>query len=197
MLRVRCPILLPQPWAKVRHIFTRTWSRATPRCRKTPKPGLSLTCNARLLHTNFPSTRQKPRASPRATLARFSPHRRRVLSGSRHARLPRVAAQARHRSRVAIRIDEYNAVASSPIGMRHATCVGLPMVKSRGLPGHDDVERQALRVANASADARALALADHSSVSARELAIKLLTKAALKCLLLDSARGHRPGASIP
>jgi hypothetical protein len=71
---------------------------------------------------------------------------------------------------------------------RHATCVALHMVKSRSLLGHD-VEAEARLVANASADASALALADYSSVTARELAIKLLTKAALKCLTADSARG--------
>ncbi|HEY1534300.1 MAG TPA: hypothetical protein VGF76_09785 [Polyangiaceae bacterium] len=62
------------------------------------------------------------------------------------------------------------------------------MVKSKSLPGHD-VETEAPHVANASVDASALALADYSSVAARELAVKLLTKAALKCLSADSARG--------
>jgi hypothetical protein len=54
------------------------------------------------------------------------------------------------------------------------------------------VKLRALHVPNSAADGSAVELADYSSVSARELAVKLLTEAALKCLSADSARAHGP-----
>jgi hypothetical protein len=89
-----------------------------------------------------------------------------------------------------------NAVASSAIGARHVTCVGVPMVKSRSRLEHDMAD-QALYPPNSSAGATAVELAHDSIVTAQELAVKLLTEAALKCLSADSVRDHRPGAGIP